>query len=208
MTATITPIANGPLVHVHRQAGATMEIVDGWEVAVGYPSKPQRGANTLIDLSHRKVNEFTGPQTGAAMRLLCGSESTVRAIHVSEDFEAYRLTDARAIVFGRANVSDAIDVTGGWSSLALFGPDVRTILNKITALDLREQTLPAGHCCQGPIFGINALFGHFENRYELHVCPDVMQFLWEVTLDAGHEFQLRPAGLESYQQASGVKTSS
>ena len=85
-------------------------------------------------------------------------------------------------------------MTGGWASLALVGPNARDILQKITAVDVRDVTFPILGCCQGPIFGVNTLFGHFEKHYELHVCSDSIEFLQEVLLDGGGEFGLQMAG--------------
>ncbi len=92
--------------------------------------------------------------------------------------------------------ADALDVTGGWVSLALIGRDAERLLNKVTAVDLRERTMPVGGCCQGPIFGVNTLFGRFSDRFELHICGDSAEFLWEVLMDAGEEFGLKPAGAD------------
>src|SRR5262249_47752962 len=113
-------------------------------------------------------------------------------------WQAYRLTERRAIIFGKMpNATDgALDVTGGWVTLALIGRDAEQILNKVTAVDVRERTLPVHACCQGPIFAVNTLFGRFADRFELHICGDSAEFLWEVLLDAGGEFGLRPAGVD------------
>jgi heterotetrameric sarcosine oxidase gamma subunit len=81
-------------------------------------------------------------------------------------------------------------------TLALFGADAEQILNKVTAVDLRERTLPVNGCCQGPIFGVNTLFGRYADRFELHICGDSAEFLWEVLLDAGAESGLKPAGVD------------
>ena len=201
MTTTLSPTANGPLLKVHRDAGATLQVVGGWQVATRYPSEPAMGANAIVDISHMPTQEIAGPETGETLQTSCGHEVPVRAIHITDNWQAYRLTDVRAIVFGRGSLPDAIDVTGGWTSIALFGPVARMVLNKITALDIRDCTLPVRHCCQGPIFGVNTLLGRFENRYELHVCPDSLEFLWKVILDAGREFNLKPAGLEYYRHS-------
>src|SRR6185369_2399658 len=108
-----------------------------------------------------------------------------------------RLTPTRAIVFGSAAMGqNSLDVTGAWSTLSLRGPDAERILSKVTAVDLRERTLPPLSCCQGPIFGVNTLFGRFEDRFDLHVASDSAEFFWEVLLDAGAEFGLRPAGVD------------
>ena len=200
MATAQSPVARGPLVELHRQHGATFETVDGWQVATRYPSEPASHGNALVDISHWPTFEVTGRGTGAALSALCGVDVPPRSIHTSGQRQYYRLTPARAILFGAGPTSGGLlDVTGGWASLALFGPQAERILNKVTAVDLREQTLPQYGCCQGPIFGVNTLFGRFPGRFELHVCTDSAQFFWEVLMDAGAEFELHPAGLEFYR---------
>lgn len=193
----VTTIARGPLLERHRQLGATVEVLDGWQVAVRYPQQSDRTGNALVDLSHVPTFEINGSETGAALNSMCGVDVPLRKIHSADGRHAYRLTPSRAIVFGNVfSNAGAIDVTGGWATLALIGPDVERILNKVTAVDLRERTLPVRTCCQGPIFGVNTLFGRFADRFELHVCCDSAEFFWEVLMDAGAEFGLRPAGFQ------------
>ena len=197
MTMT-TPIARSPLIDRHRQSSATVELVDGWLVAVRYPQQPNRGGNVLVDLSHWPTFEINGSETGATLLSLCGADVPLRKIHSEDDRHVYRLTPSRAIVYGKLSLSvNGLDVTGGWSSLTLIGPDAERILNKVTAVDLRERTLPLQSCCQGPIFGVNTLFGRLAGRFDLHVCSDSAEFFWDVLMDAGSEFGLRPAGIEA-----------
>ncbi len=204
-----SPVARGPLVEMHRCAGATLAIVNGWEVATRYPHEPGPDSNVLIDLAHWPTYEINGPETAAALRTICGTDVPPRSARLHKGLSIHRLTDRRAIIFdispsagNRLSPGTSIDVTGGWASIVLFGHDRLNILNKITALDLRESTLPVGGCCQGPIFGVNTLFARFEDRFELHVCTDSAEFLWEVLLDAGEEFGLQPAGLEYHENCS------
>jgi sarcosine oxidase gamma subunit len=195
MPTTTTPIARGPLIALHRRGGATIELREGWEVAVHYPHEPAATANRVVDLSHRPTFEINGPETGGRLASSSGSDIPLRRIQSIAGGEAYRLTPSRAILFGWIDPPQgALDVTGGWASLALYGPEAERILNKITAVDLRVRTLPPGSCCQGPIFGVNTLFGRFDDRFELHVCSDSAEFFWEVLFDAGQEFGLAPAG--------------
>ena len=195
-------IARGPLIDLHRRSGVTVELKDGWQVAVRYPQQAERSGNVLVDLSHWPTFEINGPETGAALISLCGADVPLRKIHGEGVQHVYRLTPSRAIVFGGEagslanSATGALDVTGGWSSLALIGPDAERILNKVTAVDLRERTLPVQSCCQGPIFGVNTLFGRLAGRFDLHVCSDSSEFFWDVLMDAGAEFGLRPAGVE------------
>ncbi len=192
-----SPIARGPLIDLHRRSGATVELLDGWQVAVGFSQQPDRTDNSLVDLSHLPTFEINGPETGAALRSICGVDVPLRKVHSADGRHVYRLTPSRVIVFGNMpSNTGAIDVTGGWTSLALIAPDAERILNKVTAVDLRERTLPVQACCQGPIFGVNTLFGRFADRFELHVCSDSAEFFWDVLMDAGAEFGLRLAGIE------------
>ncbi|MBI5760442.1 MAG: hypothetical protein HZA46_18160 [Planctomycetales bacterium] len=196
MTLT-TPIARGPLLDLQKRSGATIELVEGWQIAVRVPQLADRAGNTLVDLSHVPTFEINGPETGVALTSICGTDLPLRLIHSADGRHVYRLTLSRAIVFGNVpSNTGAIDVTGGWTSLALIGPDAERILNKITAVDLRERTLPVQACCQGPIFGVNTLFGRFADRFELHVCSDSAEFFWDVLMDAGAEFGLLPAGID------------
>ncbi len=197
MRIVTPPIARGPLIDLHRRSGATVEMLDGWQVAVRYPQAADRSGNVLVDLSHWPTLEINGPETGAALMSLCGADVPLRKIRSEGERHVYRLTPTRTIVFGKrpANAT-VLDMTGGWASLALIGPDAERILNKVTAVDLRERTLPVQSCCQGPIFGVNTLFGRFAGRFDLHVCSDSAEFFWEVLMDAGAEFGLHPAGIE------------
>ena len=198
MPQAVSPIARGPLVEWHRRNGATLETRDGWLIASRYPAAPQRGRTVLVDFAHRLTWELTGPGVGATLKALCGAEPAIRQVHLGGDWQACRLTAGRAILFGDPELplAGALDVTGGWTSLALVGPDAEAILNKVTAVDVRERTLPVGGCCQGPIFGVNTLLTRFADRFELHICGDSAEFLWEVLLDAGAEFGVAPAGCE------------
>ncbi|MEX0727547.1 MAG: sarcosine oxidase subunit gamma family protein, partial [Planctomycetaceae bacterium] len=200
MTTSITPIARTPLVNLHRRAGAKLAVANGWELATAYPQDEQSAQNRIADITGRVVTEFTGNKIAQTLASLCGRDMAIREIVETDGHTIYRLTDSRGLAFGKTVLSSGVDVTGGWTSLAVWGSDVLTLLNKVTAVDLRERTMPVGWCCQGPVFGVNTLFSRFANRIELHVCPDMLEFLWEVLLDAGAEFKLQPTGLDAYQK--------
>jgi heterotetrameric sarcosine oxidase gamma subunit len=192
------PIARSPLIDLHQRNGAQVARRGDWLVAVKYPDEPATIGNAIVDLAHRPTIEINGHDVGARLTDLTEGDLPNRTIRSADEWHAYRLTPNRAIVFGKLPkpVPDALDVTGGWVSLALLGPHAESLLSKVTAVDLRERTLPVGGCCQGPIFGVNTLFGRFARRFELHVCCDSVEFLWEVLLDAGAEFNLKPVGLD------------
>lgn len=195
---TTTPLARSPLADRHQRAGATLEARDGWQIATHYPSHVTGSASTnvLVDRTHLRTYEINGPDTGAELIEFCGVDVPLLRIHSGGGRDFYRLTPTRAILVGGWRIDSALDVTGGWATISLAGPDAERILNKVTAVDLRERTLPVGGCCQGPLFGVNTLFGRYADRFDLHVCTDSAEFVWDVLLDAGAEFGLQPAGTE------------
>ena len=123
-------------------------------------------------------------------------ERARRAIRLPEVFLGM-LSISVAVVLIAGMAADTIrERRRDRETISVIGSDAERLLNKVTAVDLRERTLPVGGCCQGPLFGVNTLFGRFANRFDLHVCTDSAEFFWEVLLDAGAEFGLRPAGTE------------
>src|SRR5579859_4648027 len=118
-------IAQSPLTAMHRRLGAHIEMRDGWLVAVKYADEPGSGHNALVDLAHRPTWELAGPEVGQRLTELCNADVPLRRIHSGDGWQAYRLTPGRSILFGKIpNVpTGALDVTGGWVSLVLFGRD-------------------------------------------------------------------------------------
>lgn len=190
-------------MEAHWRGGAKLEVEQGACVAIRCADEPAHGGNAVIDLSHRSKQELVGKSTGDILRNLLSDDVPVRTIRSHGEAHVYRLTAERAVVFGALPpIAGALRITGGWGTLALVGPDRERILQKVTAVDVRERTLPVGTCCQGPIFGVNTLFGRFDRRFELHVSSDAAEFFRDVLLDAGAEFGLRPAGT-AWLAASG-----
>jgi sarcosine oxidase gamma subunit len=201
------PIARGPLVERHRSAGATLTLAEGREGALRYAHEPPAVGNVLVDLSPREAWDLGGPNAGDVVLQVCGQDVPPRRVLTIGRATVYRLTQDRALLFDAARVPDeAVAVTGGWASLVLAGPRRMEILGKITAVDLRPRTFPVGACCLGPVFGVVTLFGQLPDRVELNVPADAAEFFWDVLLDAGTEFDLRPAGVEFLHRSAGGGT--
>jgi heterotetrameric sarcosine oxidase gamma subunit len=196
MTTSFEPIAVGPLIGWHESAGATFKTIAGWQVAASYPNVTE---NRLVDCSHWAVAEYLADlASGLASRV--GLLPGVGRFKQVGDHVAYQLTDQRAIVVGPTTAAPGIDVTGGWSAMVIDGPNSLDVLAHVTGLDLRASRFPIGGCKQGPVFGVSSLVARSgDRRYELHVCPDSFEFLWEAILDAGQAYDLRPAGIEQDQ---------
>jgi glycine cleavage system aminomethyltransferase T len=198
------PLARGPLLGWHRRAGGRVEAVAGWEICTSHPGTADvslASDNLLLDWSHRSVIELSGPRTGELVRGLVGSDVAVRRMGAGQAGIVCRLTPGRAIVIGDVGpevLGDpaAVDVTGGWATIVLAGPDAVNILSMLGHADLRTRAMPVAACRQGPIAGINTLLCHFAGHWELHACPDSAVSLWEAVLDEGRAYRLRVVGAE------------
>ena len=189
-----------------------METVGGWEICTSHPETADvvlSQDNVLLDWSHRSVIELGGPRTGelvtglvtGLVKGLVGSDVAVSRMGAGRAGIVCRLTPGRAIVFGNVGpevLGDpaAVDVTGGWATIVLSGPDAINILSLLTSADLRTRSMPVAAIRQGPIAGINTLLCHFAEHWELHACPDSVLSLWEALLDAGDAYRLRVVGAE------------
>ena len=147
------------------------------------------------------MTELNGPRTGELVTGLVGTDVAVRRTAAGRAGMVSRLTPTRAIVFGDPGpevMADpaAVDVTGGWATIVLAGPDAINILSLLTSADLRTRAMPVAACRQGPIAGINTLLCHFAGHWELHACPDSVLSLWEALLDEGRSYGLRVVGAE------------
>ena len=197
-------MARGPLVAWHRRAGGQLETVGGWEICTSHPETAEvvlAQDNVLLDWSHRSVIELGGSRTGELVKGLVGSDVAVSRMGAGRAGIVCRLTPGRAIVFGNVGpgvLADpaAVDVTGGWATIVLSGPDAINILSLLTSADLRTRSMPVAAIRQGPIAGINTLLCHFAEHWELHACPDSVLSLWEALLDAGGTYRLRVVGAE------------
>ncbi len=204
ISTTQAPVARGPLLGWHRCAGGRIETLGGWDICVSHPSTsdPEEPlGNVILDWSHRQVTELSGPGTSQMVSGLVGSDVAVTRMAAGRAGIVCRLTPHRAIVFGDPGPvvrSDpaAVDVTGGWATIVLAGPDAVSILSLLCSLDLRTRSMPTAACRQGPVAGVNTLVCHFAAHWELHACPDSLQSLWEALLDAGAAHRLQVAGAE------------
>ena len=199
-----SPVSRGPLVGWHRRAGGQTETIGGWEVCTSHPGSDDVDVfqdNVLLDWSHRSVFELSGLRTGELVSGLVGSDVAVTRMGAGRAGIVCRLTPDRAIVFGDVGpgmVDDpaALDVTGGWATIVLSGPDAINILSLLSTADLRTRSMPVAACRQGPVAGINTLLCHFAGHWELHACPDSVLSLWDALIDTGLAYGLRVVGAE------------
>jgi len=93
------------------------------------------------------------------------------------------------------------NVTAGYGAMNLAGPKSRDILRKLTDCDLNSSSFPYMACREAKVKGISAILLRIgfvgETGWEIHCPAESAEELWEAILAAGHEFGIRPFGVEA-----------
>ncbi|MDK2778466.1 MAG: (2Fe-2S)-binding protein [Pseudomonadota bacterium] len=104
----------------------------------------------------------------------------------------------------RLNV-DITNVTSAFAAVNLAGPNSRKVLEKLTELDVSAAGFPYLACREGeiktPLGNIPARLLRVgfvgELGYEIHVPSRYGEALWDIIMEAGAEFGIRPFGVET-----------
>jgi len=94
-----------------------------------------------------------------------------------------------------------VNVTSGMAAVNLAGPKAREILAKVTPLDLSGPAFPYMACREARVAEVPALLLRVgfvgEIGWEIHFPADYGEYLWDVLLDAGRDYHLKPFGVET-----------
>ncbi|MBI4671198.1 MAG: FAD-dependent oxidoreductase [Chloroflexi bacterium] len=94
------------------------------------------------------------------------------------------------------------DVTSAWSTLGVWGPKAREVLQSITEADFSDKAFPFA-TCQWVDFGtVNVLASRIsyvgELGWELYVPFEQGARLWDMVREAGQKFGIAPVGIGVY----------
>lgn len=167
------PLARSPMERRLRDAGAEFAERDGWLVAVRVPGE-ERHRLAIRDLTHlHRVHET---EDGILVRLRPG-----------EGREPVTL----GIVWNgvRRPSEDTLDLSAGYAAIGIDGPGARTVLQRMTELDLRD--LPK----VGAVAHTRAcVLEDGAESYRLVFEQEYGHYLWEVVVDAAEPLGGGPVG--------------
>jgi heterotetrameric sarcosine oxidase gamma subunit len=215
-----TPLAESPLEAWLGEAGARFEGRHGWRVPMdfGSPAEEEQACRTGVGIADRTAMgkfEIQGrpealadvlevlladgsPESGQTARLegaLLWRSSPDRALAVCDPAATDRL---RGLLRGACQGSQncgLVEMTAGFAAIELRGPLTRELLERLTAIDVREAGLPLGGVRGGMVAQVSAVLLCLEPEAFLILvgapeAPDA----WEIALDAGAPLGLRPVG--------------
>ncbi|MGE5137351.1 MAG: GcvT family protein [Gemmatimonadota bacterium] len=202
-----------------------------WSPIINAEHLAMRDACGLVDLSAFAVFDVTGPGALDAVQSLVVAQADVRpgrVIYTSllneeagfiADLTVMRLgaSHFRVVTGGATGQTDLrwfsehlpaggraaiADVTSAWTTLGLWGPKARDVLQAVTDGDLSHAGFPFGTCREVEIGGITVLASRIsyvgELGWELYVPMEQGARLWDTVWDSGQPHGLVPVGIGVY----------
>jgi len=202
-----------------------------WSPIINAEHLAMRQSCGLVDLSAFAVFDITGPGALDAVQSLVVAQADVRpgrVIYTSlltekggfkADLTVMRLGTShfRVVTGGATGQADVrwfaghlpadgsaaiADLTSAWTTLGLWGPNAREVLQSACANDLGHAAFPFGTCQAVEIGGVTVLASRIsyvgELGWELYVPAEQGARLWDTVWDAGQPHGLVPAGIGVY----------
>jgi glycine cleavage system aminomethyltransferase T len=180
-----------PLHHCHVEAHAHIETFSGWLLPAWYtdPSvelEDVRASAGISDASYLCKLDVRGPR----------AEFPLPA-------RLWKLTPARSLITAPLPIdfvasSSLTDVTSLYSAILLAGPNARSVLQKLTTLNVNDSAMPEFSARQTRLAHVNATILRGDGFLILNT-RDVAQHVWEALLHAG----ARPFGMIAQQRWLG-----
>jgi glycine cleavage system aminomethyltransferase T/glycine/D-amino acid oxidase-like deaminating enzyme len=202
-----------------------------WSPIINAEHLAMRDDAGLFDLSAFAILDVTGPDALAAVQQVAVAQMQVpfgRVVYTSllDDAGGFRgdLTimrlgprQFRVVTGGATGMMDlkwfsdhlpgdgsahVTDLTSSWTTLGLWGPRARQILQPLTDDDLTHAGFPFATCREIEVAGMTVLASRIsyvgELGWELHVPIEQGARLWDVLFEAGRPHGLIPAGIGVY----------
>jgi len=202
-----------------------------WSPIINAEHLAMRDGCGLVDLSAFAIFDITGPGALAAVQKLAVAQMDVRpgrVVYTSlldeaggfrADLTVMRLGPRRfRVVTGGAtgmldlkwiadHLSDdgsaaVADLTSAWTTLGLWGPRARDVLQLVTDDDVSHDGFRFGTCAEIELGGVTVLASRIsyvgELGWELHVPMEQGARAWDTIWDAGQSHGLVPVGIGVY----------
>ncbi len=219
MAVTMQPIKRTALYRTSLALGATMTDHAGWQVATQFRSPAEEAQQVqdgvgLADASWLGKLEIRGQSLDPAgweiagatvwslaagdVLVTCEPQDTPTVLQVLQD---------RAAPASEATMPPCLhvtDVTSVYAALLLAGPRSRAVLQRLTALDLSDTSLPDLACARTGLAHVHATLLRQDlgrvPAYWLLVGWEYGAYVWDAVLHAGESFGIAPIGLAALRR--------
>jgi glycine cleavage system aminomethyltransferase T len=189
-------VARSPMERQALDAGARLQVRDGWNVAVAYADERPDAPVSWTDVSHLAKHEVRGRadlQPGMASRTNGAWWCPV--------------TPDRALVLGAPDgtAPGGLEVTSVYAALAIAGPLAREVFARFCALDLRPQSMPVGGFRPGSVARTPGyVLREDDDRFLMLFGWALGEYMWTVVADAAQGLGGSPVGIDALQRETAA----
>jgi len=202
-----------------------------WSPLINAEHLAMRERAGIVDLSAFAIFDVTGPGAEAALDALCVARLDVpvgRVVYtpllngaggIYADLTIMRLGEQhfRVVTGGGMGMRDKqwfsqhlpadgsaqlFDATGAWTTIGVWGPRARDLVQAATASDMSHAGFPFATCRPVDIGGVRTLASRIsyvgELGWEIHVPIEQGARVWDTLWDAGRPHGLVPVGIGTY----------
>ena len=215
------PIKRSPVHYKLEKMGAVLENISQWQCVERFSDPNQeikmvKSGVGLLDLSFAGKWELKGkdleeflksnldqPSPNPGTAILTGSDCLIRitqnhALLITQQEDNSSLLKLITTKF-KSSCFQPIDRSNGLGQFLLCGPQARTVLSKLTSLDLREDYFANLCCACVPMAAIPTTIVHRNLNtlpsYQIVFNSESGEYLWDCIMEAGAEFDIGPFGL-------------
>lgn len=214
------PPARSALEPRLRAAGARFEIRDGWSVATGFgsPEAELAACRERVGVADRstlgKLEIHAAPEV---MAILIGADARPGTARWAAEAWWCPVTAERALALTvpartrrlrerleQAEAARVAEVTTALGALAVVGPRARDVLARLTAIDLRPQSLPEAGLRPGSVARTPAMvLREAGDRFLLLFGAAYAEYMWTVVIDAAEPLGGSAVGADALAEAGG-----
>lgn len=133
------------------------------------------------------------------------------ALLVTEPFKSASVLDVEGVL----RIRDGANLTNLSSILAAFtiaGPSSETVLRRLVEVDLSAREVRRPFCLEAGLAKTHSTIVRFDvgpsggvPTFDIYCGRDYAEYVWDGLMEAGHEYDIAPFGLDAHDRLKGAR---
>ena len=201
--------------HSQAEIGAQFDTLDGWQVALRFQDAASeaeaiRSGVGLVDVSYIQKLDLKADSCESQIPDNLASKALPLArrhwLVISDWDETQRLQFPDSAECSTTGIS-ITDVSSVHAAFILAGPQSRSVIQKLSSLDVSDSALPNQHAVQASLAQVHCIVIRDDiaglTSFLLLPGREYGEYAWNTVMDAGRQFGIAPAGLDALRLLRG-----